>query len=301
MSAGAGGAIPPLYNQIVVHVFNVKLGRSIREFVAANFRPLPADSTMGITTTVVESQIETPEQVAAYQSFLTTRDPDFSSVRRATNTPLYKVCSGKINPEYVDDNIRSIAVYGGFILKIYKARGYGDGTPVRTRTSESYPFQLPAPVSNGVLLGVMTVYVKPYGRRERALYIASVCALNLPRPGPGEPSETIKGVASRSIETTYLVAKNLGFNSVKLEALLYCKSPDVAHIRTDACNMWLHDYYISQKFVPDNTHIVDAAGDEILEYQMMTGGAITKVNKRIKEFDVNSNGEQLIAMTRSVV
>jgi hypothetical protein len=318
MSAGAGGAatadLPGGYNQIVVHIFNVMAPGhthappSIRHILEHNFKPSPSDAAKGVSTVVCESFIHTPAQLEAYRQYVTL-DPDMNSA--AAGRPLNVVCSGKVNPPYIQGNLTSITAYGGFVLKVFKAKNYVPGPfePLQMTRSVAQKMDeisreiqdVPKIVSNGVLLGVCTVYVtdrtiQPLHlgvRRPRSvktLYIATICAAPI--------EGTIKGVSARSITSTKEIARMFRFNAVTLEALFYCKAPaNTGNIHTDLCTSWLHDYYISQGFVPDNLHITDTEGDEIMEYTFGPAGQLEKHPKAHKQFVANRNGDRLIAMT----
>ncbi len=236
-------------NQCVCVIYNVGLP-SIANAIRAQFTD-PA----GSIETIVQ---ETASKPAMFKNLVQSVDPEFkASARTDVPDPIQVVCSGMLNPDYVTvSNVRDIADKSGFVLKVYAASNWG----ARSRRGPSEVKQL---------LGVCTVYMK-----DAYLYIATICALSVPN--------TLKGIAGRAIHATKDISRIVpGCAGVKLDALLYCRNPNMGNgeIFADTCLSWLHDYYIDQGFRLMDGHVRDPTGDAILEY---APDAVTGKQKKVR-------------------
>lgn len=244
------------YSQIVCVIHNVGMGAPLEPSFKEEFKAAP-----GEPVTVLTQENVWPSG-SAFASAMRDTDEEFNSRSRGTRPdPIAVVCSNMLNPEYVTQtNVTSIAASNGFVLKVYAANNYGS----RSRRA----------LEQKQLLGVCTVYVTPH----RYLYIATICTLNIPN--------TMKGIASRTINSVKRIASSLRYGGVTLDSLLYCRNPMLEEVDTNSCMAWLHDYYLSQGFVLVNPHITDPDGTEIMEYTPTAGipGRYTKIPKTNKKY-----------------
>lgn len=240
------------------------MGAPLEPYVKEEFKAAP-----GEPITVLTGENVWPSGTA-FASAMRDTDEEFNIRSRGTiPDPIAVVCSNMLNPSYVtQSNVSHIATSGGFVLKVYMANNYGSRSRRAPEQKE--------------LLGVCTVYVivNPADGR-RYLYIATICSQNRPN--------TMKGIASRTINSVKRVATALGYAGVTLDSLLYCRNPMVEEVDTNACLAWLHDYYLSQGFVLVNPHVTDPDGTEIMEYTS-TGvpGRYTKIPKTNKKYKFNT-------------